>query len=427
MRKITVLSLVVLLLLTGCTAFVREPTAPSIPTRRVAVLDFRGDEELVIAITETFTTSFVRAGSFEVVERAQLEKAIEELKLGVAGILTEASAKEIGQAIGADAIVVGSVTTIGDDLLINTRIIDVETGVILVAETSESKRTVSAIREVADTVVGELTKAYAERIQIAGRSESEVEEVEREVEREVPVVVEEQPREEEIVIIVQPPEEVEPEVSPVEEEPRREADRQPPHPEERPRLAVFVEMIRGPQRAVVGQILFEELQDAPGAPVRDVDVGVRVNGIRIPYRLRQPIPSPPELRLRPGQPVHLEVRVGDTRIAGTAMMPGYFVEIQTHRQVPLREPVPIRLHHDPQRRPAQELRINVFGRAGPVHHSGPLPPRTPEYTIPAEVFTQPGRYRIEAVLINRSENLHRPFLFLAGTRSETALGVGQPP
>ncbi|MFQ5796268.1 MAG: FlgO family outer membrane protein [Candidatus Bipolaricaulia bacterium] len=165
MRKPAVLAVIALFLLTGCTPLIREPTAP-LPKQRVAVMDFEdlGEGGLAGTVTETLITSFVKAGSFEIVERSQLEKAIEELKLGAAGILTEASAKEIGQAIGADAIVVGSVSTLREELLINTRIIDVETGVILVAETRQIPKTLTAIRRVTDTIVDDLTDAFAEKL-----------------------------------------------------------------------------------------------------------------------------------------------------------------------------------------------------------------------------------------------------------------------
>jgi TolB-like protein/TM2 domain-containing membrane protein YozV len=112
-------------------------------TRRVAVIDFEDlttkSEELNLgkALSEMLTTEILKSGEYEVVERSQLNGVMRELRLGLAGIIDSSTAKEVGRIIGADAIIGGSVTEIGNYFSISARVIDVETARILTAQEME--------------------------------------------------------------------------------------------------------------------------------------------------------------------------------------------------------------------------------------------------------------------------------------------------
>ena len=94
-----------------------------------------------INVVEQMMTTFYSLDRFKLFERTQLEKILEEQKLGQTGILNAATAAEIGKGIGVDAIVLGSVTTAGSNIAINARLIDTETAEIIAAQDEMSRRT----------------------------------------------------------------------------------------------------------------------------------------------------------------------------------------------------------------------------------------------------------------------------------------------
>lgn len=106
----------------------------------IAVVDFTNVgkdpslEALVTGIPESITTYLAKKGKIRIVERNRMKAALEELKLGLTGIIDEQTAIQVGKAIGAAAVMVGSFIRIGDIIRINVRLIDVRTSEILAAE-----------------------------------------------------------------------------------------------------------------------------------------------------------------------------------------------------------------------------------------------------------------------------------------------------
>lgn len=76
-------------------------------------------DELVLSLTETNLT---------VVERSQLERILSELSMGESGYLDVETAKKLGKIHGVDALVIGSITTLGDNIRVIARMISTETG-----------------------------------------------------------------------------------------------------------------------------------------------------------------------------------------------------------------------------------------------------------------------------------------------------------
>ncbi len=111
----------------------------------LAVLPFQtkglGTEMGEINVVEQMMTTFYGLNRFKLFERSQLEKILEEQKLGMTGILDASTAAEIGKGIGVDAIVLGSVTRSGSNIAIDARLIDTETAQIITAQDEMSDRT----------------------------------------------------------------------------------------------------------------------------------------------------------------------------------------------------------------------------------------------------------------------------------------------
>lgn len=120
-------------------------------SKKIAVIDFSDLNGNVTALgqflAEELTTQLfiVAPGKFEVVERRQLQKLAEELALGQAGFIEEKSIKKMGQILGVDAIVTGSLTDLGNTVKVNARLIGVESAkVFAVAAAEIPKKGISA-------------------------------------------------------------------------------------------------------------------------------------------------------------------------------------------------------------------------------------------------------------------------------------------
>ena len=90
-------------------------------------------------LTERLITRLVDSKEVEVIERSQLNKVLEELKLSLSGVVDSASAQKIGQVLGVEAIVSGTIVDLKDKWEVNARMINTETGAILSAATVQGK------------------------------------------------------------------------------------------------------------------------------------------------------------------------------------------------------------------------------------------------------------------------------------------------
>ena len=106
---------------------------------RVAIMPFEnlsqatGDpqlETLTGGMAESLITGLCRIQNLLLIERSQIKRIMEEQKLGLTGFIDETTAPETGKLLGANSIVLGSFQVFGNQIKINARIVDTETGVI---------------------------------------------------------------------------------------------------------------------------------------------------------------------------------------------------------------------------------------------------------------------------------------------------------
>ena len=170
MRKNTLLFCVMLVLLVGC-ATVSHPPAESaddltlnLPPYSgekisIAVMDLQNQSEfddprIGRGISKMLITALVNSDRFTVVERnpEALQQILNEQKLGLSGIVNAATAAKVGQLLGVKGVVIGEVSEFGirktsafvgiggskritTRVVIDARLVDVETGRILLAST----------------------------------------------------------------------------------------------------------------------------------------------------------------------------------------------------------------------------------------------------------------------------------------------------
>jgi len=99
---------------------------------RVAVLDFESippNQNLARSVSEILRTELVNLKNYEVVERASLQKILTEQKLQLSDALDEKNAVRVGKLAGTQVVVIGSIVKIGQTYTLNSRFIDVETGI----------------------------------------------------------------------------------------------------------------------------------------------------------------------------------------------------------------------------------------------------------------------------------------------------------
>jgi curli biogenesis system outer membrane secretion channel CsgG len=132
---------------------------------RVAVLAFENNttysflgDRLGLAASDEMTTQLVKSNAFTVIERRAIDAVIAEQKLGMSGLVDAATAVRIGKLLGAQAVIIGSITKFSMDTKsggigrisasyteaeseLDARLIDTTTGEIkVVAEGSGTKR-----------------------------------------------------------------------------------------------------------------------------------------------------------------------------------------------------------------------------------------------------------------------------------------------
>lgn len=119
--------------------------------KTVAVVDFvdlQGNvTELGRFIAEEFSVALVGSGKgFEVVERTQLKAILKEHKLVLTGAIDKATAKKLGQIVGADALITGTITPFGDSVRLAVKILGTDTGKVIGASSGDIPKT-KAIEE----------------------------------------------------------------------------------------------------------------------------------------------------------------------------------------------------------------------------------------------------------------------------------------
>jgi curli biogenesis system outer membrane secretion channel CsgG len=150
-------------------------------------------------MADMLVTELVKSGKYKVIERQEIEKILSEQKMGQTGLVTPESAAKVGQLLGVELAVIGSVTEFGHkksdtggrikgfglgvsstaaSVGIDVRFINTNTGEILAADNvreEESKKGLSVSTPQVDfknqndfdeSVVGKATRKAVQKIMI---------------------------------------------------------------------------------------------------------------------------------------------------------------------------------------------------------------------------------------------------------------------
>jgi TolB-like protein len=93
------------------------------------------EKKLGDVVAEMLVTRLTGAKpNLTIIERGQLSQVMEELKLSMLGLTEGSNAEKVGKLLGAEAMIVGSVSEVGDKFAISARHVDVETGQVAFAK-----------------------------------------------------------------------------------------------------------------------------------------------------------------------------------------------------------------------------------------------------------------------------------------------------
>lgn len=147
---------------------------------RIAVLPFPNADGtcsvLSTYIVDELILSFfsLPKSNLEIVERSQIEALLAEMQMGEGGLLNPETTKKLGNLSGVGALTLGTITTIGDAIRINARLVATETGrtISAAAVTVPKTQAIDTLLKQAVTAGPTCEKKSSARGQTAGNSGS---------------------------------------------------------------------------------------------------------------------------------------------------------------------------------------------------------------------------------------------------------------
>lgn len=85
-------------------------------------------------VSQALITNLVKRKLFIVLEREKIDKVLQEQALSLSGVVKEEEGTKLGELLGADALIFGSVSKIDKLIKIDCRFVNVEFGIIFFAE-----------------------------------------------------------------------------------------------------------------------------------------------------------------------------------------------------------------------------------------------------------------------------------------------------
>jgi hypothetical protein len=110
------------------------------PGTKVAVLNFSASPEISNYVIEELTVFLVNNGRLTIVDRSELELLQNEMKFQLSGEVSDESAQSIGKKLGAQTIISGSLSPLGNIWRMRIRALEVETAEVRGIRTYTVKR-----------------------------------------------------------------------------------------------------------------------------------------------------------------------------------------------------------------------------------------------------------------------------------------------
>jgi TolB-like protein len=133
----------------------------------IAVMDLEPqgvDSATAKTLSEIMRTELLNTGRFEVLERAQMDRLISEMKIQQSGLTDVQNAAELGKMLNVEKLIIGSIGQMGNTYQLNVRLVDVAKATTEVAERTECP----AREEALPNAITQLIQKIALKIPIRG-------------------------------------------------------------------------------------------------------------------------------------------------------------------------------------------------------------------------------------------------------------------
>ena len=147
--------------------FLMSPLLVAQNKTAIAVLNFEAknvNQETADAVADILSTELFNTNRFKVIERQAIAQLLEEQKLQMTGVTDMSKAAEIGKILNVEKIMTGSVSKLGRNFIINTRLVDVETGELELAQNAKSEKGEDGL----PAAIADLVKIISQKIVIEG-------------------------------------------------------------------------------------------------------------------------------------------------------------------------------------------------------------------------------------------------------------------
>lgn len=138
--------------------------------KTIAILDFENNtgsisqDNLKKALSDSLTINLAKYKSLSIVERTRLKDAVSEVTLNQSTFVSADNAIKIGKTLGAEFVLLGSISKIGEIFEVSERIVEVETSKIINAKSIRCSKQ-DAILKGIDYLSLEIAKAFGENIE----------------------------------------------------------------------------------------------------------------------------------------------------------------------------------------------------------------------------------------------------------------------
>jgi len=126
--------------------------------KKVAVFDPAGDATSSIKeiVREEISSSVVNRDGYTVLERQLINKVLEENKFQMGGLVDDSQISEIGKRMGANYVLVSSITSLGTNYYISCKMIEVLTARIDKQKTTRTKDGVNDLVDVVQSMIKDM-------------------------------------------------------------------------------------------------------------------------------------------------------------------------------------------------------------------------------------------------------------------------------
>ena len=116
------------------------------------------------SLTERITSQMISCGKYTVLDRVNTDKILDEMKFQSSGCTDTKCAIEVGKILNAHYILVGSVSTFGNNFIIDCRIINVETSEAVKSASFTTRKNLDKLLQGTKNIVSQLCDIDIEEI-----------------------------------------------------------------------------------------------------------------------------------------------------------------------------------------------------------------------------------------------------------------------